>query len=69
MHFWLRLHGPGRQPNEPFLAQGFFEARPIIWVFKPLIGFYDYLEPTLWLKNQTLGKNSSSTNSNLYHFG
>jgi len=23
--FWLRLPGPGRQPNEPFLAQFFWK--------------------------------------------
>ena len=69
MRFWLSLHGPGRQPNDPFLAQGCFEARLSSGSLESLIGFYEYLEPTLWLKKHKLSKNSSSTNGNLYHFG
>jgi len=41
--FWLKL---------------FWETRAMTWSLEPLISFLAYLEPKLWLKNQTLGKNS-----------
>jgi len=60
---WLRLPGPGHQPNRSFfLAQGFLESRLSSKSLEPLIGFLAYMGSKLWLKLK-IGKNSIPTNA------
>jgi len=55
--------------NYPISAQVFLETKLPSESLGPLIDFLAYLDPKLWLKNQKLGNNSSSTKGNLGHFG
>jgi len=48
--------GPGRQHNEPFLAQVFSETTLSFASLEPLIDFLAYLEPELRLKTAFLTK-------------
>jgi len=52
---WLRLLGPGRQPNGPFLClNALFESRLSFEFLEPLIGFLASLEQKLWLNTKNL---------------
>jgi len=46
----------GANPTGHFLAQFFWESRLSSKSLEPFIGLLAYLEPKLWLKNQTFVK-------------
>jgi len=52
-----------------FLTQVFLEIRLSSESLEPMISFLAYLRLKLWLKNQILDENSSSTKGNLGNFG
>ena len=59
--FWLRLRGPGRQPNESYFWLK-FSLETKLWSasLEPLIGFLAYLETKPWLKNPIFDKNQKA---------
>jgi len=63
--FWLKLPGPGRQPNEQFLAQVFFlEARAIVRVFRAIHWFSSKSGAKVMSQKPKIDKNYSPASAN-----
>ena len=55
--FWAEVTWPhGHHANDPFLAPVFLETRLRSCFLESLIGFLEYLDTKLWLKNRKLSE-------------